>query len=67
MRALLLSCCCLAVAALDPKGRQRVQPLAAEDKAAYTMLANDNADAASMLTAFLPRFSTGFFSAVHSA
>ena len=38
-----------ALAAGPGKGRQRLQPLAAEDKAAYTILANENADAAAML------------------
>ena len=31
------------IVAAGPKGRQRLQPLAAEDKAGYTLLANENA------------------------
>ena len=47
--AMLLLLLPVALAAGPGKGRQRLQPLAAEDKAAYTMLANENADAAAML------------------
>ena len=35
-----------------PKGRQRLQPLAAEDKAGYTLLANENADICCMSHGF---------------
>ena len=42
--AMLLLLLPVALAAGPGKGRQRLQPLAAEDKAAYTMLANENAD-----------------------
>ena len=47
----MLLCLLAAVAASQPKGRQRLHPLGAEDKAAFSALANQNADAAAMLKA----------------